>query len=186
MLTERRIKLPTFAAAFPDSQSWREAYDALRKEHYELLKAIKLHFDVLNSPNALKITHATGSFSDLAVTDSSTFPSGSTTPTVTSQGGTITTSTASLVWWDVGAYTNFEARITVTTIGTATGQLRFTLPTTPSADGTGCGVEFAVNGKQVSLTLQSGVAYAAISYYDATTPFSANGVSFQVSGRYKR
>lgn len=67
MLTRKSIKLPTIASAIPEKGGQdlqaevvelRKQINALRKEHYEFMRAVKEYQDGLNSPDILNITQA--------------------------------------------------------------------------------------------------------------------------------
>jgi hypothetical protein len=70
------------------------------------------------------------------------------TPTITAGGGTATTVSATGRYKQVGKVVTVEADITITTVGTATGGLNFSLPTNARASRyVGSSFEYGVTGK---------------------------------------
>lgn len=97
------------------------------------------------------------------------------TPTLTSGGGTITTSTSSGRYKRLfGRTVIANVRATLTTVGTASGSLNFTLPINASTTipaGTLYGREVATTGKGVNGTIQSATVINCV-FSDAASIFS--------------
>ena len=96
----------------------------------------------------------------------SDYEEGTWTPNVTSQGGSLTEYTATGLYTKVGRTVTLTAKITITTSGTATGQLQFTgLPFACNATSfpTGNATETAVVGGYFGCYLNAGGGSGAIS-----------------------
>lgn len=108
------------------------------------------------------------------------------TPTVTSTGGTITTlGSVSLVYARSNGFLDFYGNIAITTSGTATGGLSFTLPVNPSASsGTMMGTarESNITGTQGSVFI-SGTSGQIVSYSNGW--IGGNGYNINFVGRYR-
>lgn len=99
------------------------------------------------------------------------------TPTFTAGSGTPTTVTLTAATSiKVGRLVVATLAFTVTTVGTATNGLRFTLPYSgaSSAYGSGAMREYVNTGLIFSLTIESGGAFAELWRYDNSTPWVAN------------
>ena len=107
MFTRKELKLPETPKVpqeAPDLRSevlsLRALVVALQKDAYDSKQALTQFLRSLNDPGVIGITQATGSFTTLEATTSSTFPSGTWTPADGSGAGltlTITTATYSLI-----------------------------------------------------------------------------------------
>lgn len=108
------------------------------------------------------------------------------TPSVSSQTGTITTLGAvSGLYKVVGDTVTLEFDITITTNGTAAGDVRFTLPFgSPLQNFSGHGREMAVNGKSLSVIGQASGTVATILNYD-NTYCGGNGVQLIGTLQYR-
>ena len=106
------------------------------------------------------------------------------TQTVTSQGGTITTVGTKTTNYKIIGNTVFTDLYTViTTIGTATGYCRITIPFTASISSIFNGRENSVSGKAIQGRASSTTAYVDTWLYDGTTPM-ATGAEIYVSGKF--
>ncbi len=107
------------------------------------------------------------------------------TPTITTPSGSFTSVSATGKYVKIGKLVNYQVRIIITTVGTATGT-QFSLPFT-AKNATfiyiGSGREDAVNGKTLQVKMQN-TTTASLSYYDNTNP-TASGVTLQVQGFYE-
>lgn len=90
-----------------------------------------------------------------------------TTPTVTASTGTFTTVACSLRTKIIGKTAIFTATITITTAGTATNNIQFTLPFTPTTAHAGGGKEINVTGVQCNW--QTSGTTCIIARYDNST-----------------
>lgn len=109
------------------------------------------------------------------------------TPTVASATGTITTSSASGRYKQIGKTVFFSALVTITTAGTGAGALFASLPVNGVASvGQACSaVEQAVSGVATTCAIfSSNVTRVAITKYDATT-YIQTGATFSISGTYE-
>lgn len=106
------------------------------------------------------------------------------TTTVTSAGGTPTSVSANAEYRIEGDTTFFSVNIVVNTVGTATGSLNFTLPSTPASLSIGAGREIAVVGKMATLTMFPANNNAFTIFYDNTTPW-VNGYNLVLTGFYQ-
>jgi len=106
------------------------------------------------------------------------------TPTITSQGGTITTKSASGIYLTVGKTVYYSISISITTAGTGTGFIKATLPSTPNFGFTGTSQNTNTTGFSGSSQIASGDPSVYIAKYDNTT-FIANGVIVVASGMYR-
>jgi hypothetical protein len=112
------------------------------------------------------------------------YEEGTTTPTVTATVGTFTSVSASLAYTKVGRVVSFSATISITTAGTAAGQMVLPLPFTAATSSACCGIENAVTGVGV-LGLITGAGSAAnIVKYDSTT-IIADGRFINVEGSFR-
>ncbi len=92
------------------------------------------------------------------------------TPTITSQNGTITTSSGEGYYTRVGKMCAIYVRANVITAGTGTGYLRVTVPFTARGiiEQIGIGRETAANGKALTAKIAASDNAMDIIYYDAT------------------
>ena len=92
------------------------------------------------------------------------------TPTITSQNGTITTSSGEGYYTRVGKMCAIYVRANVITAGTGTGYLRVTVPFTARGiiEQIGIGRETAANGKALTAKIAASDNAMEIIYYDAT------------------
>lgn len=116
------------------------------------------------------------------------YEEGTWTPVVTAQTGTITTVGAvSGRYTKVGNLVRVNANITITTVGTATNGVVFTLPFTSAAGQEQLlyGREGAINGSMAYGIITSGGGSATCFMYNATSPFAiGNGLKLTISGEY--
>jgi hypothetical protein len=101
------------------------------------------------------------------------------TPTITSSTGTITTvGTNTGRYKQIGKLVFVRTDTTITTVGTAGGQMRITLPVTPqSAYSTGAGRDAGVTGRMLMVWNVSGNSYMEVQEYATTSVFAAgNGI----------
>lgn len=106
------------------------------------------------------------------------------TPIVTAQSGSITSASVTGSYIKIGATVCFNVNIVITTVGTASGGLFFTLPF-PSKYSTWKASGSDNNGKMISSGMglgNNGIGYMV--YYDTTSPISA-GANLSVSGVYE-
>jgi len=93
---------------------------------------------------------------------------------VTSSTGTLTSASCSLKYKLLGKTAIFTATVTVTTAGTGTDNLLFTLPFTPISAHAGGGKEIAAVGYQCNW--QTNAAQMIIAKYDNTTIIASGRV----------
>lgn len=107
------------------------------------------------------------------------------TPTVTAGGGTFTSVAGTGRYTQIGKTIFYKVDITITTVGTATGEVLFTLPGTAQsgAGNVGSGREDAVSGKIISAKLVS-TTQASSSNYDNTS-WIASGSIGRLSGFFE-
>lgn len=107
------------------------------------------------------------------------------TPTVTSEGGTFASVSGAGRYTQVGKSVFWNADLTITTVGTATGGVRFTLPVTARASlgSLGSGRDDAVSGKIQSVTFLS-TTVAKVYDYNNASPIAASAV-LKLSGVYE-
>lgn len=123
-----------------------------------------------------------------ASTDSNTlddYEEGTWTPTVVSEGGAITTYSASGYYTKVGRHVEATVLITMTNYGTATGALIASLPFTAATGPSwvGAGRETVLVGNMLQGIITSGSATMAIRSYNNATP-GTSGCSLVVSVSY--
>ena len=107
------------------------------------------------------------------------------TPTVTSETGTFTSVSGSGQYSTFGKHVVWSATITITTVGTASGGIRFTLPVTARAANLpiGIGRENTTSGHMM-LVYAFSTTVGNAAKYDNTTA-SASGRSIVLSGHYE-
>jgi hypothetical protein len=107
------------------------------------------------------------------------------TPTVTASAGTFTTVSGAGRWGRTGVTVNWSLTVTITTVGTASGEVRFTLPSTAFATAgyIGSGREDTSTGAQLQARLVS-ATQAAILRYDNASAIGA-GRTLLLSGTYE-
>jgi hypothetical protein len=103
-----------------------------------------------------------------------------TTPTVTASSGTFTTVSCSFRYKIIGKTALFSATVTITNAGTATGNILFDMPFTPSAVHAGGGKETVAVGFQCNWQITTG-AQVAIAKYDNTS-IIASGRTVVIGG----
>lgn len=106
---------------------------------------------------------------------------GTTTPAVTSTGGTITTKSCALQYLRIGNWVIWNAIIVITTVGTGTGATNIVMPFTAIANHTCAGREQALTGN--SLNGQGAGTQMSIYNYNNTTAL-ASGATMVVQGQY--
>lgn len=128
---------------------------------------------LINQPTVIDVSMLTGTWTSFS-------------PSVTSSVGTITTSSASGSWIQIGKLVHFKATITITTNGTGAGVINLGLPATA---GTNLGSVVVGRGNAVSLKMIQGIIAPAgtttqLTNYDNTYP-GVSGESIVVSGTYE-
>jgi hypothetical protein len=107
------------------------------------------------------------------------------TPTITANSGTFTSVSATGRSLKVGKTVHFAIVVTITTNGTAAGDVRATLPAGVIASGgMACGRADGVSGKQLQGLLVGGTSQLRITNYDNSYP-GANGEVLRVAGTYE-
>jgi hypothetical protein len=107
------------------------------------------------------------------------------TPTIAPQTGAFTSASATGSYRQVGKTVYVYANITITTNGTGSGFITFTLPvSSPTASTVGCGREINSTGVALSVTFTASASTASIVKYDNTYP-GADGYVLTVSGIYE-
>jgi len=109
------------------------------------------------------------------------------TPTLSASSGTLTTATAAGFFRRRGNIVYLKADISITTNGTAAGELRFSLPiaTIGTYGNIFSGKERALTGKSiVGFAEGGGATVCGLQFYDGTYP-GANGSVISVSGFYE-
>lgn len=110
------------------------------------------------------------------------------TPTITADAGTFTTTSASGRYMRVNKLIQYQVSITITTVGTATGGLRFTLPVSAHSSGLyiGSGREMAVTGVMLFVlgNQGGGAGIGAITRYDNTS-ILGSGRLIAAAGTYE-
>jgi len=105
------------------------------------------------------------------------------TPTASPGAGAFTDVTTAGRWIQVGKIVLFAVTITMTDIGTGSGNLGLTLPTNAYEAGWMCsGREVGVNGKSLNGT--GSTTDMLIYYYDSIVPM-ASGLVIKLSGSYE-
>lgn len=111
------------------------------------------------------------------------------TPTVTSSGGTITTvGTVSGQYQKVGNVIHFRMRITITTLGTASGRMIATLPFNDKTTGSGHASGFVDVGTRGVIGLVNVDAANKLSMIRSDTnafPVASDGETVRVAGTYE-
>jgi hypothetical protein len=105
------------------------------------------------------------------------------TPTVTSQGGTITSYTASGKFIQIGSIVHFSATVTITNQGTATGFMDVTLPLT-SLNNAAFSGGIANTGGGCFAVASAATATVVVLRADATSVLSS-GNTIYLSGTYE-
>lgn len=108
------------------------------------------------------------------------------TPTITCTTGSFTaTSTANCYYAKVGQLVHYQAQITITTVGTATGATTFTLPFAAAANTTVIGNGWnSATVTQVFAGAFGGPSAAYIYQYEGTDNFYTDGTTIYISGTY--
>lgn len=105
------------------------------------------------------------------------------TPTVTATSGTFTTVSGTCRYTKIGRMVFIDASIAITTAGTATNSIRFTLPFASGGNSSGVGKEIQATGFQLTVDLGFGATSCVIAKYDGTT-IIANGRTIRFSLAY--
>lgn len=111
------------------------------------------------------------------------FAGGTTTPTVTPDSGSITTSSCTVKYWKIGTMCFFIVTVQITTAGTGAGAINVPLPFTSTGDGGASGREGAVTGLSCVGTVANGSTSIGIWKYDFTT-IIGSGRTVKVAGFY--
>ncbi len=98
------------------------------------------------------------------------------TPTVSSAGGTLTTTAVDAYYWKIGEVYFYFVEITLTNAGTGTGALNFTLPVTARLENQGYGREVQTTGYALTVTCSANSATAGIVNYDGTSPITTGHI----------
>jgi hypothetical protein len=106
------------------------------------------------------------------------------TPAVTSGSGTITTASATGRWAQVSKFVVFEAFLTITTNGSGSGSLLFTLPAKANSANVFAGVESAVTGSMCYGIVSNGGTSCRVQTYNNGYP-GADGANIIVTGCYE-
>jgi len=105
------------------------------------------------------------------------------TPTLSTQGGSLTSASATGAYNKIGKTVWFTIAITITTAGTGTGFIRATLPSTPNGAFVGTSQNVNITGIAGSCNIPNGDASVYIAEYDNTT-FIQTGAVIVASGMY--
>jgi hypothetical protein len=108
------------------------------------------------------------------------------TPTVTATSGTFTTTSANGHYYVIGKLVFFELSATITTVGTATGNVLVTLPFATNTSGgviTFSGIETTVTGKTLQGSAGANSTSVTVRYYDTSSAIAA-GAILVLSGSY--
>ena len=112
------------------------------------------------------------------------YEEGTWTPTVTAGSGSFTTVSATGTYVKVGKQVTTFTVVTITTAGTASGQIDFTLPFTvassPNGSGVGAAGEFSATGL-TGVCFTSSATTGSIKKYDYTGVIIANGNTWQTT-----
>ena len=110
------------------------------------------------------------------------------TPTITSTGGTITTVGAVTGFYiQIGKIVFFRANAAITTNGTGSGKVRFTLPSAPgnvTNFTVASGSDIGLSGKMLQGNITNGQQYVDVANYDGTYP-AADGCNLFINGFYR-
>jgi hypothetical protein len=108
------------------------------------------------------------------------------TPTVSASSGTITTSSATGRFHVIGKTVHFTVTITITTNGTGSGALRFTLPKLcrNNSIAAGRGEGGSTTGDMMQARLSAGSSTVNVFNFDNAYPGS-DGATIYVSGSYE-
>lgn len=106
------------------------------------------------------------------------------TPTLTCQGGALTSASASGRYRTIGKTTDITITGFITTLGSCGGALRATLPVTANSAATLNGRESALTGKSLAGQIAVASTFVSITTYDGSVA-AANGWSINVSGVYE-
>jgi len=101
------------------------------------------------------------------------------TPTINSTGGTFTTVSATGRYLQIGKLIHLNIEVTITTVGTATGQVQATLPFNPkNSQGAYilAGRERVVTGKMLYGSIASSTNKCSMTFYDNTSAIAATAV----------
>jgi hypothetical protein len=153
---------------------------SLSPEGQAIARMVVQHFESLNKAGALELADLDATIAALTVSNSSVFPTTSTTPTPTAASGSFTSVSCTLNITKVGNCRLFTCKVTITTNGTAAGRVKVPLPETP-AEESGFG--------GISTVALAGVAKISpaelqIFKYDGTYP-GADSTTLEVSGVYR-
>lgn len=106
------------------------------------------------------------------------------TPTVSCTTGTLTSASATGKYITMGKLTLVQIVITITTVGTAGGNIIATLPNTCAVRTIAVGRENAVSGKMLQAAISNVSSTVQITNYDNTFA-GANGASMYINGFYE-
>ena len=111
-------------------------------------------------------------------TDSSFAYTSTFVPVVTCTVGTFTSTTPTSRYTQIGKTVFMSVTITITTVGTATGTLLFTLPVNAVATSgyLGSGREDGTAGKMLQVKLNASVSQAAVFFYDNTSAWASGNL----------
>jgi hypothetical protein len=106
------------------------------------------------------------------------------TPTITSQGGSITTYTATGKYLQIDKGMFFIFTVTLSNVGTASGNMIITLPTTAVGSGAGSAYEYNTTGKGGPVSIANN-ASVAISRDSTNATWFSNGWNLYASIFYE-
>jgi hypothetical protein len=109
------------------------------------------------------------------------------TATVTTGAGSITTQSSSSSFLQIGKFVAVRVQVTVSNIGTGSGQVSISLPVASNgALGLFCaGRENVVSGKMQSGVMTNGSNTMTIFNYDNSAPTFSNGVTYNFNCTYE-
>ena len=152
-----------------------EASNVLKKVTYANLRS------TIFSPGQIPFPATANPSSDPNTLDD--YEEGSTTPTVTASSGTFTSVSCALSYIKICRAVLITCRVTITTSGTATGQVLVPLPFTSASVGSANGVEGQATGLSIVAFITSGSTTANIVKYDGGT-IIGSGRTLYFSGQY--
>jgi hypothetical protein len=107
------------------------------------------------------------------------------TPTITANSGTFTTVSATGAWKQIGKTIVFRILVTVTTIGSAAGFLKFTLPIASIGAQTVHGFNTSTLKACIGNTNDTAATNGALYYYDGTFPVGGSSQFVLINGTYE-
>lgn len=134
---------------------------------------------------AIVVSEGSGNWRCLAYQRASASPylSGSTTPTVTPDTGSITTSSCALEYTKIGRQVMWSAIVTITSAGTGAGAINVPLPFTAAAPASAAVREVGSTGVSGAASIASGASTCRVVRYDNASLIVTGYIVF-VSGTY--